>query len=49
MSGAIPPLAQYAYMAWCLVIAQGQLYLYLLYFEVRFMNFMSAAVILCET
>jgi hypothetical protein len=28
MSGAIPPL-QYAFMAWCLVKAQGQLYLYL--------------------
>jgi hypothetical protein len=29
MSGAIPPLPQYAFMAWCLVKAQGQLYLYL--------------------
>jgi hypothetical protein len=29
MRGAIPPLAQYAFMAWCLVKAQGQLYLYL--------------------
>jgi hypothetical protein len=27
MSGAIPPLPQYALMAWCLVKAQGQLYL----------------------
>jgi hypothetical protein len=27
MSGAIPPLPQYAFMAWCLVKAQGQLYL----------------------
>jgi hypothetical protein len=26
MSGAIPPLPQYAFMAWCLVKAQGQLY-----------------------
>jgi hypothetical protein len=29
MSGAIPPLPQYAFLAWCLVKAQGQLYLYL--------------------
>jgi len=28
MSGAIPPLSQYTFMAWCLVKAQGQLYLY---------------------
>jgi hypothetical protein len=30
MRGAIPPLAQYAFMAWCSVKdkAQGQLYLY---------------------
>jgi hypothetical protein len=28
MSGAIPQLPQYAFMAWCLVKAQGQLYLY---------------------
>jgi hypothetical protein len=27
--GAIPPLPQYAFMEWCLVKAQGQLYLYL--------------------
>jgi len=27
MSGAIHPLPQYAFMAWCLVKAQGQLYL----------------------
>jgi hypothetical protein len=27
MSGAIPPFPQYAFMAWCLVKAQGQLYL----------------------
>jgi hypothetical protein len=27
MSGAMPPLPQYALMAWCLVKAQGQLYL----------------------
>jgi len=29
MRGAIPPLPQYAFMAWSLVKAQGQLYLYL--------------------
>jgi len=29
MSGTIPPPSQYAFMAWCLVKAQGQLYLYL--------------------
>jgi hypothetical protein len=29
MSGAIPPLPQYAFMAWCSVKAQGQLYFYL--------------------
>jgi hypothetical protein len=29
MSGAIPPFPQYAYIAWCSVKAQGQLYLYL--------------------
>jgi hypothetical protein len=30
MSGAVPPLPQYAFMAWCSVKkAQGQLYLYL--------------------
>jgi hypothetical protein len=30
MSGAINPLPQYAFMAWCTVKAQGQLYLYLI-------------------
>jgi hypothetical protein len=30
MSGVIHHLPQYAFMAWCLVKAQGQLYLYLL-------------------
>jgi hypothetical protein len=28
MRGSIPSLLQYAFMAWCSVIAQGQLYLY---------------------
>jgi len=27
MRGAIPPLPQYAFMAWCSVEAQGQFYL----------------------
>jgi len=29
MRGAIPQLPQYTFMAWCLVKAQGYLYLYL--------------------
>jgi hypothetical protein len=29
MCGAISPLPHYAFMAWCSVKAQGQLYLYL--------------------
>jgi hypothetical protein len=29
MRGAISPLPQYAFMAWCSVKAQGQLYIYL--------------------
>jgi hypothetical protein len=28
MLGAIPPLPQYAFTAWCSVEVQGQLYLY---------------------
>jgi hypothetical protein len=28
MSGAIPPLPQYSFMAWCSVTAQGQLYIF---------------------
>jgi hypothetical protein len=31
MSGDKPTLPQYAFMAWCAVKAQGQLYLYLLW------------------
>jgi len=31
MSGAILSLPQYAFMAWCLVKAQGQLYFYIYY------------------
>jgi hypothetical protein len=34
MSGAILPLPQYAFMAWCLFKAQGQLYLYLLNYSI---------------
>jgi hypothetical protein len=33
MSGAIPPLPQYAFMAWYSVKAQGKLYLYLTQLE----------------
>jgi hypothetical protein len=29
MGGAIPPFPQYAFMAWCLVKVQGQIYLFL--------------------
>jgi hypothetical protein len=29
MGGAIHPLPKYAFMVWCLVKAQGQIYLYL--------------------
>jgi len=29
MSGTIPSFPQYAFMAWCSVKAQGQLYIYL--------------------
>jgi hypothetical protein len=32
----MPPLPQYALMAWCLVKAQGQLYLYLFTFILTF-------------
>jgi hypothetical protein len=32
---AIPPLPQYAFMVWCSVEAQGQLYFYLLPFSAR--------------
>jgi hypothetical protein len=32
MRGAIPPLRQYAFMGWCSVKAQGQLYLYLQFY-----------------
>jgi hypothetical protein len=37
MGGAIPPLSQYAFIAWCSVKkeAQGQLYLYHLSFNMQ--------------
>jgi len=35
MRGAMPPLPKYAFMAWCSVKAEGQLYLYL-YWEGKF-------------
>jgi hypothetical protein len=33
MSGDMPPLPQYAFMAWCLVKAQGHFYFYFLIFD----------------
>jgi hypothetical protein len=39
MSGAMPPLPQYAFMAWCSVKTQGQLYLYLYYHRISFSVF----------
>jgi hypothetical protein len=42
MSGAIPPLSQYAFMAWCSVKAQGQLYFYLdLYKRDAYLTFLG--------
>jgi hypothetical protein len=41
MHGAIPPLPEYAFMAWCLVEAQGQLYLYLYAIVVWYVKFVS--------
>jgi hypothetical protein len=35
MSGAIPPLPQHAFIAWCSVETQGKLYLYLLWRNIR--------------
>jgi hypothetical protein len=46
MSGAIPPLSQYAFMAWCSVKAQGQLYLTtILDFRIRILSGASVAII----
>jgi hypothetical protein len=36
MSGAILLLPQYAFMAWCLVKAQGELHLFTFYLHVQF-------------
>jgi len=36
MRGAIPPLPQYAFMVWCSVKAQGQLYLHLMIVSLDF-------------
>jgi hypothetical protein len=33
MYGAIPPLSQYAFMAWCSVKAQCHLYFYVVYYK----------------
>jgi len=39
MGGAVPPLPQYAFMAWCSVKkAQGQLYLYLYPYLIKYNN-----------
>jgi len=38
MSEAIPPLPQYAFMTWCTVKAQRQLYFYLYLYEYECMN-----------
>jgi hypothetical protein len=40
MSGAIPPLSQYAFMVWFLVKAQEQLYLYLMMMMMMMMMMM---------
>jgi hypothetical protein len=42
MSGAIPPLLQYAFMAWCSVKAQGQLYLYLYHINIVSIDLVSS-------
>jgi len=36
MRGDIPPLPQYAFMAWCSVKAQGQLYFFTFTFYTNF-------------
>jgi hypothetical protein len=51
MRGAIPPLPQYVFMAWCLVKAQGQLYLYLRHWgdKVLAHMFMNTLCLIKET
>jgi hypothetical protein len=44
MRGAIPPLPQYAPIAWCSVEAQGQIYFYLLQCFVLFISFSTTKV-----
>jgi hypothetical protein len=34
MRGAIPPLPQYVFMAWCSVKTQGQIYPYIIHYRV---------------
>jgi hypothetical protein len=46
MNGAIPLFLQYAFMAWCSVKAQGQLYLYLYLIVTLYPNITSHTVIL---
>jgi hypothetical protein len=47
MSGAIPPLPQYAFMAWCSVKAQEQFYLYLLHVCVVLFDFTLNCTTFC--
>jgi hypothetical protein len=42
MSGAIPPLPQYAFVACCLVKAQGQLYIFTLKLKAEVSSFISS-------
>jgi hypothetical protein len=44
MRGAIPSLPQYAFMAWCSVKAQGQLY-FTLYFDVLFLGYVYISLL----
>jgi hypothetical protein len=48
MGGAVPPLPQYAFMAWCSVRGvQGQLYFYLLtmLFHVQVLGVLSGKIL----
>jgi len=49
MSGAMPPLPQYAFMARCLVKAQGQLYLYLHRTICKTLNRLERGQSACDT
>jgi hypothetical protein len=44
MSGAIPPLPQYAFMTWCPVTAQGQLYLLIIIIIIIIIIIAAAAI-----